>query len=408
MKEPLKIFINGWYGQLNAGDDAILDVFIEQTRARFDAHITVLSEMPENISDTPHVRGMFHPVLLGRETPSALIKGHFWRHLSELRKSDLFVLGGGGILRDNTNWRNLLRLLDEIWFAKLLGKKIMLYGIGVGPFKTRLGRKLIGASARMCDLITVRSERCAQLLREVGVEAQRIHVVSDPAFLLALRQPADPELLRLFERDKKTIGFYPTFALESFFPGEDHFKELARGLDDISADPEVRLVAMPMSVLSNSDMDDVTTARHIQSYMKHPERLHIYEKALDAAELKWVTAQTVLNLTVRLHAMIFSLGANVPVVAVNYEPKVGNVFREFGMPQYLVEVVPGMGQRMAEAAALALRKREQTVDDIRKQRARINTGAMRIFDLMSELFPERTFETDIVPTAHAGCDGNVR
>lgn len=407
MKDPLKICINGWYGQLNAGDDAILDVFIEQTRARFDANITVLSELPENIRDTPYVRGMFHPALLGRETLSALVTGRFKHHLNELRKADLFVLGGGGILRDNTNWRNLLRLLDEIWFAKILGKKIMLYGIGVGPFKTKLGRKLIGTSARMCDLITVRSERCAQLLREVGVDAQRIHVVSDPAFLLAPCQPSDPELLRLFERDKKTIGFYPTFALESFFPGEDHFKELAKALDDISADPEVRLVSIPMSVLSNSDMDDVTTARHIQAYMKHPERLHIYEKALDAAELKWVTAQAVLNLTVRLHAMIFSLGAHVPVVAVNYEPKVGNVFREFDMPQYLVEVEPGMGTRMAEAAALALRQREQTVNDIRKRRSHINAGAMRIFDLMSGLFPERAFGTELVPTARAGGDGNA-
>jgi polysaccharide pyruvyl transferase WcaK-like protein len=286
----------------------------------------------------------------------------------------------------------------------MLGKKIMLYGIGVGPFKTKLGRKLIGASARMCDLITVRSERCAQLLREVGVEPRRIHVVSDPAFLLAPRQPADPELLRLFERDKKTIGFYPTFALESFFPGEDHFKELAKALDEVSEDPEVRLVAMPMSVLGNGKMDDVTTARHIRDYMKHPERLHIYEKPLDAAELKWVTAQAVLNLTVRLHAMIFSLGSNVPVVAVNYEPKVANVFREFDMPQYLVEVTPGMGKRMAEAAALALRNREQTVAGIRERRARINAGAKRIFDLMGELYPERALAQADAPVAdrHAG------
>lgn len=397
MKNPLNIFISGWYGQLNAGDDAILDVFVEQTRARFDAKFTVLSELPNNIPNTADVRSLFHPSLLGLETPSALIKGRFWRHLNELRKTDLFVLGGGGILRDNTNWRNLLRLLDEIWYAKMLGKKVMLYGIGVGPFKTTLGRKLIGASVRMCDLVTVRSQRGAQLLREVGVDPQRIHVVCDPAFLLAPRAPADPALQALFEPGKKTIGFYPTFALETLHKGEQ-FDELAKALDALAEDPEVRLVAVPMSVRENRP-DDVTTARCIQARMKHPQRLHIYEKRLDAAELKWVTSQAVLNLTVRLHAMIFSLGCNVPVVAVNYEPKVANVFNEFNEPQYLVEMQAGMGERLTAAIRLALRELPAYGARIREHRAHVNASAMRTFDLMRELYPTRVPSEDTVPAA---------
>ena len=398
MKAPLNIFINGWYGQLNAGDDAILDVFVEQVQARFDAHITVLSELPENIPRTSRVRPLFHPALFGLETPSAVIKGRFWQHLNELRKADLFVLGGGGILRDNTNWRNLLRLLDEIWYAKLLGKKVMLYGIGVGPFKTALGRKLIGASVRMCDLITVRSQRGAQLLREVGVDPQRIHVVSDPAFLLAPRPPADPVLRTLFEPGKKTIGFYPTFALETQHKGEQ-FAELAKALDDLSEDPDVRLVAVPMSVRDSGQADDVTTSRCIQALMKHPERLHIYDKRLDASELKWVTSQAALNLTVRLHAMIFSLGCNVPVVAVNYEPKVANVFSDFDAPQYLVAMEAGMGERLVAATRQALGELPAYAARIQTCRARINAGATRIFDLMSELYPERALAEAPVRTA---------
>jgi polysaccharide pyruvyl transferase CsaB len=407
MKAPLNIFINGWYGQLNAGDDAILDVFVEQTQARFDAHITVLSELPENIPRTSRVRPLFHPALFGRETPSALVKGRFWRHLNELRKADLFVLGGGGILRDNTNWRNLLRLLDEIWYAKLLGKKVMLYGIGVGPFKTRLGRKLIGASVRMCDLITVRSQRGAQLLREVGVDPERIHVVSDPAFLLAPRAPADPALAALFGSGKKTIGFYPTFALETLHKGEQ-FAELAKALDQLSEDPDVQLVAVPMSVRDQGLADDVTTSRCIQALMKHPKRLHIYEKRLDAAELKWVTSQAVLNLTVRLHAMIFSLGCDVPVVAVNYEPKVANVFSDFESPQYLIDMTQDMGERIVAATRQALAELPAYGARIRARRVRTNAGATRIFDLMSELYPERMLEVDDASAVRAGGNRNPR
>jgi polysaccharide pyruvyl transferase CsaB len=374
-----RIIISGWYGQFNAGDDAILDVFIEQTKARTDCDIAVLSESPENLDD---VVALQHPVGLGRGALRNLFDGTYLRHVNQLRRSDLFVLGGGGLLRDNTNWRNLVRLLDEIWWAKLFGRKVMLYAIGVGPFKSRLGKWLIGRSVNMCDLITVRSERCATLLRGIGVAPHRIHLVADPAFLLAEQAPRDPELGALFAGGNK-IGFYPTYALlRKSFPGDAHLKRLAAALDRLVETDAVEIVAVPMSVRSNG-FDDVRVARLIRAEMKYPEALEIYEKRLTAQELKWVSAQARLNITVRLHAMIFSLGAGVPVVAVNYEPKVGNVFASFGAPEYLVEIDENVGTALAEATALCIRNLTPYIRRIAERRDCIRTAAAKTFDLMA-------------------------
>ena len=378
------IVISGWYGQFNAGDDAILDVFVDQARARLDCSITVLSEEPQNIPPTPWLNARFHEICFGRDTPFVLLNGKFLRHFRQIRDCDLFVLGGGGLLRDNTNWRNLFRLLDEIWIAKLFGRKAMLYAIGVGPFKTRMGRWLIGVSARMCDLVTVRSERCAQLLREAGVRPERIHVVSDPAFLLETSVPADPELHALFAGGNK-IGFYPTFALLMGYPDDSHLKNLAAGLDLLVESEGAEFVAMPMSVLDDG-FDDVRTARLIQGFMKHPEALLIYTKRLSATELKWVTSQARMNITVRLHAMIFSLGCDTPVVAVNYEPKVANVFAEFGAPQYRVEIDEQLPQALARATSACLRELPAYAARIHQRRTASAAGSARTFDLMSGLW----------------------
>lgn len=383
-KQSLNILINGWYGQLNAGDDAILDVFVERAAAGFDAHITVLSEFPDNVPTGPRLRSRFHPVLLGRGMLSQYLNGNAWRHIRTVREADLVVLGGGGILRDNTNWRNLLRLLDEIWLAKLFGRKTMLYAIGVGPFKTRLGKWLIGAAARACDLVTVRNERGAQLLREVGVPASHIHVVADPAFLLAPQAPAEParaELETLFSSGKKKIGFYPTFFLRRH---PESIDRIAAALDQLAESESVEFVAIPMSVLGHS-IDDVVIARRVQAAMKRPEALHLFEKRLSPTELKWATALAPLNITVRLHAMIFSLGCNVPVVPINYEHKVKNVFDDFAAPEYLVEMDETLTVRLVEATRLALRNLESYALHIDQRRARVTPRARATFELMQAL-----------------------
>lgn len=380
-----EIMISGWYGQLNAGDDAILDVFVEQCQARYDANISVLSELPENIPPAPRVRALFHLIAFGRNILYLLLSGKFFRHFSHVKHSDIVALGGGGLLRDNTNWRNLIRLLDELWMARLFGRKTMLYAIGVGPFKTDLGRKVIGRTVRGVDLVTVRSEKCASLLREVGVPAERIHVVADPAFLLTPTPALDPELRALFAGGDK-LGYYPTFALIMDDPDPPPLRQMAAALDALIESEGLDVVAMPMSVIEH-DLDDVKTAERVRAHMRHPERFHIYRKRLSAAELKWVTGQAKMNITVRLHAMIFSLGIGVPVVAVNYEPKVANVFAAFGLPEYLVEMDGDLTAKLTRAATACLHNLDDYKARLAARMPETVANANKTFELMQGLLP---------------------
>jgi polysaccharide pyruvyl transferase CsaB len=379
----IEIVISGWYGKFNAGDDAILEVFIKESARRVNCNVTVLSEAPEHITTAPGVSARHHLIVFSQGLIQTILKGELIKYLAELRRADLFVLGGGGLLRDNTNWRNLLRLLDEIWIAKLFRKKTMLYAIGVGPFKTRLGKWLIGFTVKHCELVTVRSERCAMLLREIGVNPNAIHVVADPAFLLESQAPQDPDLLKLFKGGKK-VGFYPTYALSRRLHDAAHLKRFAAALDALVESEKIQIVAMPMSVLADG-FDDVMTARVIKSLMQHPEAMHVYEKRLTAVELKWATSQAVMNITVRLHAMIFSLGCDVPVVAVNYEPKVANVFAEFGMPECLVEIDDDLAGKLAAASRHCLHNLDVYTAQICQRRTNAAASAASTFDLMAGL-----------------------
>lgn len=335
--EKFRITINGWYGHFNGGDDAILQVFVEQCSKRVKCNVFVLSDLPENIKSTDNLQSKYHLKLSTFEIIKSLFNGNLFGYFHNLYNSDLFVLGGGGLLRDNTSWKNLFRLLDEIWISKLFRNKVMLYAIGVGPFKTKFGKFLIASSVKICDLITVRDENSAKLLVQIGVPAEKIHLVADPAFLLESEAPRDSVLMDILFGEGKKIGVFPASGLVD---GGHNFSRailLAQALDNLVEKTGLQFVAFPMRVFE-SGVDDVAISYAIKSAMKYPDAMHIYEKRLSPSELKWVTGKTMLNITVRLHAMIFSLASNVPVVAINYEPKVANVFSSLACPEYLVEM----------------------------------------------------------------------
>lgn len=389
------IVLSGWYGQYNAGDDAILDVFVEQVRKRTDATITVLSECPHQVEPRAGLHSAGHPLSVGHGTLRNMLNGTYLKHLRTLRASKLVVLGGGGLLRDNTNWRNLIRLLDELWLAKLFGRRAMLYAIGVGPFRSALGKRVIGMTVRMCDLVTVRSERCAELLRSVGVPDEKIHVVADPAFLLEPQTPHDPELHAMFAGGNK-IGFYPTFALLLHENVDAELAHLAAALDALVERHGAEIVAVPMSVLADG-FDDVKVARMVQALMKHPDAMQIYTRRLNAPELKWVTGQARLNVTVRLHAMIFSLGCGTPVVAANYEPKVANVGAGFGVQRYIVDMDAELGTRLADAGSAALNDLPAYRAELQLRRDAVTAAAAETFELMDELFFKPCTRTQRLP-----------
>jgi polysaccharide pyruvyl transferase WcaK-like protein len=50
-----------------------------------------------------------------------------------MKKSKLFINGGGNLIQDVTSTRSLSYYLGSIYLAKALGLKIMLYANGIGP-----------------------------------------------------------------------------------------------------------------------------------------------------------------------------------------------------------------------------------------------------------------------------------
>src|ERR1700722_14978694 len=113
----LRIAISGSYGGLNLGDEAILEGIVQELQSSgLDIDITVFST---NAKDTQE-RHKLKAISVKELHKDDLIK--------ELKKINLFVVGGGGIFFDGM----ADRFLREMEWAKELNIPIMIYAVSAG------------------------------------------------------------------------------------------------------------------------------------------------------------------------------------------------------------------------------------------------------------------------------------
>jgi len=126
----------------NLGDEAIFDA-IDAAAPKVDARITAFSTRSAGASDPravrPRGRGIF-------------------RYVKASTRADRVVLGGGGILKDE-GLGPLLELLLAVALARLLRRQTALLAVGVGPFYTRTGRRLVAQLSRKLAITGWRSTR---------------------------------------------------------------------------------------------------------------------------------------------------------------------------------------------------------------------------------------------------------
>ena len=352
--------VSGWYGHGNSGDEAILIVLLQQL-ARLNIHRTyVLTSRPDEVTRIHgHLgaTGVRDFEMVGQLGLQNLLRGCLGPKLRLLRGAKVFILGGGSLLRDNTTWRNLWRLVDDVFLARLFGVPVFFYALGIGPFRSWAGKRIIALAARCAQTITVREEASAALLRRLGIKAERITVVTDPAFLLDDMQPDLAENLAGLKEFRsshpRTLFVYPAVSITHppLAPHDDrHVAALGAGLRRLCQEDGWAVVLVPMW-RSGGD-DDLAVSYRIQSAIGPGCAVHVVQAALEPAAIRALTALATLNIAIRLHAMIYAASLGMPSVALNYEPKVSANAEKFDLLDYLVGFGPGCGDQMVAAVRL--------------------------------------------------------
>ncbi len=156
------VLLCGYYGYGNLGDEALAIAARKRAGEIWgESRVEVLTHNPRKRAEHE------------RMSPTAV--------LSALRRSDTLVLGGGTLLQNDTSRRSLFYYLCLIGLARMLGRRVELWGNGLQEVRGRLAQKALRAALLRCSYVGVRDEQSALFARECGVEDGKIHLEADLA-----------------------------------------------------------------------------------------------------------------------------------------------------------------------------------------------------------------------------------
>ncbi len=309
------VAISGSYGGMNLGDEAILEAILKELRTSLDVDVAVFSHNAKDTEQRHKVRAV--PI---REL-------HKNEVLDELRRLDLFVLGGGGILYDEVA-QSFLR--DVIW-AKELDVPVMVYAISAGPLKSPEAKQLVSQVLNRVDCITVRESEAKRILTDIGVDRE-IEITSDPALLLK-PQNFTKEML-------KKEGVNPDTPLVGFSvrePGpaapdlniEQYHAMLANAADYMVERFDAQVLFVPMEGGENKDPQH---SHAVISKMANTKRAGVLKGEYSSGEVLGLMKHMAFAVGMRLHFLIFAGIQKVPFVPLPYASKVSGFLADLEMP----------------------------------------------------------------------------
>ena len=341
-----QIFIFGYNGWKNTGDDAMMYVLLQEIHTLYPtATFAILSPIPIVI---PHetknlVRFIKHtnPLLVFRE----------------IMHSSTLAWGGGTFMFDHPNKINRFVRLYETFivmaFAKLFCKRINLLGIGVEPLSTTWGRFLSKQICRLADFISVRDKPSYEILEGIGLKNKITLSFDLTALLQPLSTTDDKHLVKNTDMKILGVSILPFFEIYHGNKKKDRLfiHEIAKGLNQwLKRDPKSLIHLFVFK--GKSKADDVLITEMLRTQLESPERVKLIPYNPDPVETLSKVTQCEGFVGMRYHSCVFAYLTKTPLLIINYFQKCQALAEDVGLPKHAVisleEILNGQFEKYLE------------------------------------------------------------
>ena len=340
-------------GSPNIGDRALLYSIISAIKdSGRDVEIIVFSSDPDVVLREFEVRGVKYRPL------------NLTKILYELWHCDVFVFAGGEVVVDRGSALYTPFMLHAAFLVKLLRKKIMGYGIGIGEQDeiSRLG-KILTRMIFSNTTVSVRDIKSKESLLAM-CKPKSIHCTADPVINLkpVSKEEIDSYLatIGVVKNGKPLVAVVPRQLLmplnkisdrvcniipiklrekmkltpQNFNDKIAAFQKNIAGISDYLVDKyDAEILFVPMFSGFMSYNDDVM-CKDIIKKMKWSSMAKIIDNNLAAGAFKALFGRMDLVIGFPLHSIIFSTSMGVPVISFSYESKVERYMKALKFEKY--------------------------------------------------------------------------
>lgn len=355
--------ICGAYGKGNRGDNAILNAITDQLRQIDpDLPITVMTRKPMEARLCAQIDSVytFRLCSIGRR----------------MKHSKLYISGGGTLMQDATSTRSILYYLYSIRQAAKKGCKVMLYGCGVGPIdKPRNRKRAKKILNRYVDVISVRDRYSLEFLKELGVTKPKICLTADPALSLdtSAEQTMHNYLRRCGLREDEN---YMMLSVRPWHGFEERIDDIVKAVEYARE----RYGLTPVLYCMEPKRDEAA-AKAIADKLKG--RSLLLHAGNNAQEILAMMRSVQLVVAMRLHALIFAAGQNLPMVGVVYDPKVSGFLDYLGQENYL-PLEESTADRLIRQIDIAMQKKTDKTENVARLRKLADENATLAKELLND------------------------
>lgn len=328
-----KVLWSAFIGSRNLGDEAIFTSIIDNL-AIDRSNITALSINEEKTQ---------------KYGVNTLFAKKFRNLFRGIKECDLMLIGGGGIIQDQSSILNFLYYALQIHLAKRHKKPLFLCFVGVGPIKFSLSKWIMRKLVPKIDYSIVRDEKSRKQLLSFGANKDQVYLAHDPVLNYPVNKSeldnpfavTKPYAVLSLRRWFFTNPFLPVFITRnlnrlSFFGRryDEYMSRLAKDLDVyLEKNSQMKIVAVSLY-----DGEDDIVNQDLAQKMEHSERLLFADNKMDEMRYLSVVEGSDFIIGMRLHSLILGATLEKPFVALRYSTKVDEFTEQMGLKDVSIHV----------------------------------------------------------------------
>ena len=330
-----KIFLYGYYGFNNFGDDLILRSLVENIMSYGKTEFLVRSlnkgpYLGENVVYTK-----VDKIIANSKVNRAyrLVK-YLKKILLYIKKTDFVIVGGGTLIHDNKSRWSLLIMFLLVISSKILFKRIFFVGVGISDLKYKSSYIMLNLITKLSSGFYIRDIEAEKILRKANVVEKRFQLTADLAYSLKhLKKKSDKT------GDNKRINIGITMVDNAFYNKkiQGAIIEYVALLKNINYEFEVHFIPFhEMSADCDNTINDSKVMIKIKQELSE-ENIIIEEQIGEKFDKVYESLDLVIGM--RFHSLVLAAIYEIPFIGINHDNKIVGICKSYDMPSVDVKDV---------------------------------------------------------------------
>lgn len=309
----------GSYGQNNFGDEAIADGIIRTLHSTHsDFKVVLFSHNPNESSNLHPKCADIRPMIASgiRSFLQQKENGDWQKNKKIIKNADWIIIGGGGIFHDKEIGQSGTNPLFIWWlrsmYFKYLHKKIIIWGVGVGPLGKPVSKFFLKGILKRADIITVRDQASFDLIKKIT--NKEIHSIPDPVWGLfeATNNTCQKKILGINIRESYRLS------------SKQLIPKLITYIQDLSKQISFEEIWLIPFALGKPDDRDLMSKIIPELHKHFPISITIKTPNSPLAAFSLVSS-CIHFIAMRFHSYIFAVSANIPCTLLSYSSKTDEI-----------------------------------------------------------------------------------